>query len=154
MRYGSPAIAPASQIDHTLVARAGTSEGRSASRLRRLLAGRDEPGELAVEMSVGVPTTNEDATATAEVSVTIPIEKVIEMLGQTEARELRISIAIENEPGSTTIRHDTEFLTASQSGLHYTFPAQYSGSSTRSAVTAEDLASGIWGGVVQELPQP
>ncbi len=86
--------------------------------------------------------------------MTIPVEKVVEIFGQTEARELRISIAIENEPGSTTIRHDTEFLTASQSGLHYTFPAQYTGSAARLAVTAEDLGSGIWGGVVQELPQP
>jgi hypothetical protein len=105
-------------------------------------------------MSVGTPDVGEDGTATAEVAVTIPIEMVVELFGPGEARELRISIAIENEDGSPTIRHDVVALTGSQTGLHYTFPAQYSGSSPQLAVIAEDLASGIWGGVVEELPQP
>ena len=145
---------PDIQIDHALVTHAGTSEGRSVSHLRGLLAGQEEFGELAVEVSVAAPQADEDGTITAEVSVRIPIETVVELFGPSESRELRISIAIENEPGSTTIRHDLAHLTAGQAGLDYTIPAQYSGSSAQLAVIAEDLASGIWGGVVQRLPQP
>ena len=145
---------PGARVTNTLVVQSGTSEGRSALRLRRLLAGTNEFGELAVEMSVGAPLADEDGTITAEVSVRIPIETVVELFGPTEARELRISIAIENEPGSTTVRHDLAHLTAAQTGLNYTFPAQYTGSSAQLAVIAEDLASGIWGGVVQRLSRP
>jgi hypothetical protein len=151
---GVVADRPDIQIDHALVTHAGTSEGRSASRLRRLLTGQEEFGELAVEMSVGAPQADEDGTVTAEVSVRIPIETVVELFGPSDARELRISIAIENQLGSTTIRHDLAHLTAGQAGLDYTFPAKYSGVSAKLAVIAEDLASGIWGGVVQQLPQP
>lgn len=145
---------PGAQVTNTLVAQSGTSEGQSALRLRRLLAGTNEFGELAVEMSVGAPHADEDGTVTTEVSVRIPIEMVVEMFGPNETRILRISIAIENEPGSTTVRHDLAHLTRAQTGLDYTFPAQYTGSSAQLAVIAEDLASGIWGGVVRQLPQP
>jgi hypothetical protein len=67
---------------------------------------------------------------------------------------LRVSIAIENEPGFPMIRHDLTALTGSQAGLHYTFPAQYKGGSARIAIVAEDLATAIWGGAVQILPRP
>ena len=138
-------------MTNTLVVQAGTSEDNRLY-LRRLLAGTNQFGELAVEMSVGAPLADEDGTVTAEVSVRIPIESVVELFGPGEARELRISIAIENEPGTTTIRHDLVHLTAAQAGLDYTFPAQYTGSSAQLAVIAEDLASGIWGGVVPATP--
>jgi hypothetical protein len=145
---------PGIRIDHTLVSRAGTSEGRSASRLRRLLGGHDEAGELAVAVSVAEPSEDEEGVVTAEVTVTIPLETVVELFGTGGSRELRVSIAIENEPGQPTIRHDLTALTGSQAGLHYTFPAQYTGTSARIAIVAEDLASGIWGGVVEDLPLP
>jgi len=145
---------PEIRIDHTLVSRAGTSEGRSASRLRRLLAGHGETGELAVAVSVLALSKDEEGVVTAEVTVTIPLETVVELFGSGGSRELRVSIAIENEPGQATIRHDLTAPTGSQAGLHYTLPAQYTGTSARIAIVAEDLASGIWGGVVGDLPTP
>lgn len=143
---------PQTQIGNTLVAPSGTSEGRSASRLRRLLVDQGKYGDLKVEMSVGEPRMDDNGLVTADVTVTVPLDTAAQLFGSGKPREIRISIAVENDTGLPNIRHDVVLLTASQNGLHYTFPAQYSGSSSRIAVIAEDLASGMWGGIVQTLP--
>jgi len=145
---------PGIALGHAAVVRAGTSEGQSASRLRRLLAEPANDGEIEVDVSVGTPHEDGDGLVTAEVTVTIPVDAAIRLVGSGNPRKLRISIALEDGPGTPTIRHDLVMVTATQSGLYYTVPVQYSSDHARLAVTAEDLPSGIWGGSVRALPPP
>ncbi len=135
------------------VVTAATSEGQAEVRLRRLLAGAADVGELTVGVAAGAPAASEGKRLAAEVDVTVRFGSLAAVLGRGgRGATLRISVAVKagDTPG---VEHRLERLAEVPENWVYSFPLEWPAAGGSSlAVTVEEPASGLWGGAVIELP--
>ncbi|MEE8525639.1 MAG: hypothetical protein V3T72_17010 [Thermoanaerobaculia bacterium] len=132
---------------------AATSEGQAEARARRLLGGADDFGELPVELEIAPPAETE-RLLTAEVEAVLHLSEFAPVLRQTRTgMVLRVSVAVAAKGAEPTVIHRLEQLENVPPGWIYAFPVQWpAGPGSRLSVTVEDLASGLWGGAVVDLP--
>jgi hypothetical protein len=128
-------------------------EGQAAARVVRLIAGAAASGELPVTLTVGDPTATEEVLR-SEIDATVELGSLAPMLNQTGSTPLLLVSVATAVPGSEPIVvHRREQLAAVMAGWIYSFPVEWPAETGgRVAVTVQDLASGLWGGAVAELP--
>ena len=129
---------------------AATSEGQAQARLRRLLGGSADRGELELELKIG-PASPTDDSLVAEVEATLHFGSLASLI--RPGTTLRVSVAVLSGSAEPTVVHEKRKLAEASAGWIYTFSARWPAASAgRLAVTVEELASGAWGGEVVELP--
>jgi hypothetical protein len=136
------------------VVTAATSEGQSEARLRRLLRESTSRGELPVELAIGLPSPTGKENLTADVETTVRFSSLAPLLFRTEGGPtLRISVAVEIGGRTGSVEHRLGRPGSEAAEWVYEFPLAWPAEERALlAVTVEDLASGIWGGAVLELP--
>ncbi len=141
---------PGVEVKTTGVVTAATSEGQADARVRRLLGGVAEQGELSIDLAVGTPRSNEGGSA-AEVEVTVHFGDLAALM--RPGATLRVSVATVAGDAEPAVAHRREQLAEASAGWIYTFPATWPAAGAgRLAVTVEEIASGAWGGKVVDLP--
>ncbi len=131
---------------------AATSEGQAEARVRRLLGGVTEQGELAIDLDIGAPTAGDGKKLVAEVEATVHFADLASLVrpGST----LRVSIGVLAGDDLPAVEHRQERLQEASAGWIYKFPTQWKGAANaRLAVTVEDVASGLWGSAIVDLPE-
>ncbi len=143
---------PGVEIETTRVVTAATSEGQAAARARRLLGGGADQGELEIDLAVGAPRPGEGESLTTEVEVTVHFGASAALM--RPGAVLRLSVATVAGDAEPVVDHRRVQLAEAAAGWVYTFPAQWPPATTtgRLAVTVEEVASGVWGGSVVDLP--
>ncbi len=142
---------PGIEVNTTRVVTAATSEGQAAARGRRLLGGAAEQGELTIDLAVGTPQPGKSGKLTAEVEVTVHFGDLAPLMRPGAA--LRVSVATVAADAEPVVDHRREQLAEVAAGWVYTFPTEWPDAAAgRLAVTVEDIASGVWGGTVVDLP--
>ena len=139
---------PGTQVRTTSVIASETLEGEAAARVRRLLRGPAETGDLGVEVAVGERTSVKDKRVAADVVVSMSFDAIAPLLEEGE-RSIRVSVGVlagDNEP---FILHRTESVGAT--AWRYTIPLQWPAGPAELAVVVEDLGSGAWGGATANL---
>ncbi len=139
------------EIENTGVVVSGTSEGRAAMRLRRLLDDRSATGELPVQVLVGPAAKNEDQQLEASLTVSVDLESIAPLFTAEGARALRFSIGVRSGPGVPFVSHSVVTAAGAVGGMQFEAPLQWSGDDAELAVVVEDLGSGAWGGTVSRL---
>jgi hypothetical protein len=142
------------EVTTNRVVTAATSEGQSEARLRRLLRESTNRGELPVELAIGLPSPTEKENLRADVEVTVRFSSFASLLFRSEAGpRLRISVAVEVGGRAGFAEHRLERPGSEAAEWVYEFPLAWPAEERALlAVTVEDLASGVWGGAVLELP--
>lgn len=149
---------PGIEIRTTRTVIASTSEGQAEARVRRLLGGAFEEGELQVELAVGSASPALDLGRGAsdpmtEIETTVHFGLFAGLMRPGDG--LRVSVGIVAGGTEPRVEHRQEQLNEASAGWIYTFPAHWpTGSAARLAVTVEHLASGLWGGAVVDLAMP
>jgi len=142
---------PGVRIEGSDVVVSGTSEGRAERRLRRLLAGSGERGELSVELTTGKPKPVDDNKMAVDLTVTVGFEPIAPLFTKDGKRVIRFSVAVRAGKGELFVHHQLATATGVLGGMHLDIPLQWHRGDAELAVVAEDLGSGAWGGTVQEL---
>ncbi len=148
---------PGITVSTNRVVTAATSEGQAEVRLRRLLAGDPDAGELAVELThrkpSGSPATVEGKRLRAEVDATVrfgPLAAVLSRGGR--GATLRVSVAVKAGDRTPAVEHRLERLATVPESWIYSFPLEWPAAGDSSlAVTVEEPASGLWGGAIIDL---
>ncbi|MCP3956643.1 MAG: hypothetical protein GY719_02200 [bacterium] len=141
---------PGVEVKTSKLVTAATSEGQAEARLKRLLGGSADRGELRLELAIGPAAPGEEGTLTAEVEATLHFGSLAPLMRPGTA--LRVSVASAAGDGDPSIVHERERLAEASAGWIYTFPVQWpSDAPARLAVTVEELASGLWGSAVSDL---
>ncbi len=142
---------PGIEIKTTSLVTAATSEGQAAARVRRLLGGGGEQGEIEIDLALGAPRPGEGEKSAAEVEVTVHFGALAALM--RPGANLRVSVGTVAGDADPTVDHRHEQLAEATAGWIYTFPAEWPAATTgRLAVTVEEVASGVWGGTVVDLP--
>jgi len=130
-----------------------TPEGQAEARARQLLGPAPALGELPVTLTVDTARVEGDGLLTSRIDAGVDLGALAARKSRLGAL-LRISIAIAPRESEPMVVHRQEGLpTVPTSGQWvYTFPAQWPAGEARLAVVIEDLASGLWGGTVVDLP--
>ncbi len=133
---------------------AGTPEGESEMRGRRLLAGTTHGQELPVRLIVvpGASAQKNAYAGTLEVRVGLTrVRPVLESLGKTV---LRVTVVVEIKDHEPFVRHEThECSVGAGDEWIYDAPLEWSENVRKVAVVVEELTSGAWGGAVSDLPR-
>jgi hypothetical protein len=138
-------------INSTSVVASETLESEAAARVRRLLRGLQETGDLEVEIAVTEPQPTSAATMSAEAAVTASLEAISALLVEGGRRPLRVTVGVlagDNEP---FVLHRTETVDGVVPVWSYRVPLQWPEGPATIAVLVEDLGSGAWGGAVGDL---
>ncbi len=142
---------PGVEVKTTQVVTAATSEGQAEARARRLLGGAAERGDLAVELAVGPSKQAGGKQQIAEVEATVHFGDLAPLM--RPGSSLRVTVATVAGDAEPTVDHRGERLVEAAAGWIYTFPIEWPAAATgKLAVTVEELASGVWGGTVVDLP--
>ena len=142
---------PGVEVKTTRLVTAATTEGQAEARVRRLLGGAVEQGDLAVDLAVGPAGEAEGKNLSAEVSATVHFGSLAPLM--RPGARLRVSVAVAPPGGEPKVEHRGEELREAASGWIYAFPAQWpAATGARLAVTVEAIASGSWGSAVVDLP--
>ena len=141
---------PGVDVRTTKLVTAATSEGQAEARVRRLLGGATEEGELVVDLALGEARPGNSGQLTAEVEATVHFGDLAPLM--RPGTSLRVSMATVAGDAEPAVDHRREQLTEASAGWIYTFPAEWPAATGKLAVTVEDLASGVWGGTVVDLP--
>ncbi len=140
------------KIATTQLITAATSEGQAEARVRRLLGGVAEQGELAIDLDIGAPAPGDGKKLRADVEATVHFADLAGLVrpGST----LRVSIGVLAGDDLPSVEHRQETLQEASAGWIYTFPTEWRDApNARLAVTVEDVASGLWGSATVDLPQ-
>ncbi|MFV2073134.1 MAG: hypothetical protein ACC742_10850 [Thermoanaerobaculales bacterium] len=130
-----------------------TPEGQAEARLRRLLRGSAERGDLVVEIALTEPRPVEGKKMTAEATVTMHLDGMSALLVEGVRRSFRISVGVLSGDNEPFVLHRLETLDGVVDAWAYKVPLLWPAKgSVMLAVVAEDLASGIWGGATEALP--
>jgi hypothetical protein len=144
---------PEVEITTNRTVTAATSEGQAEARVLRLLGGWTGRGEIPVALKVGPPAESAKRRLTAWIDATVEFGSLARVLDRGE-RVLRVSVALGSGKSEPIVVHRREQLARTQEGWVYTFPLEWKAvAGSQLAVTVEELASGIWGGGVVELPR-
>ncbi len=140
---------PGIEVKTTRVVTAATSESQAEARVRRLLGGAAEQGELGIELAVA-PAGDGDSP-TGEVEATVHFGSLAPLM--RPGTTLRVSVAVVAGGREPTVEHRREQLAEVAAGWIYTFPFAWPVEpGAQLAVTVEELASGAWGGSLVDLP--
>ena len=142
---------PGIELATTRWINAATSEGQAEARVRRLLGGVAEQGELAIDLAVG-EAVRDGKHWTAEVEATVHFRDLAPLIRPGTTLRVTIAVAADGEvPG---VEHRQEQLQAESAGWIYSFPIQWpaGGSGSQLTVTVEDVATGLWGSALVDLP--
>lgn len=138
-------------IESTGVVVSGTSEGRAAMRLRRLLDDPSAAGELAVWVAVGPAGTIDGKLAEASLIASVDLAPIAPLFSADGARALRFSIGVRSGQGMPFVSHSVVTAAGAVGGMQFEAPIQWSGDDAELAVVVEDMGSGAWGGTVSRL---
>ena len=129
-----------------------TSEDQAAARVRRLLRGAGEPGELNVAVAVGPLQKGANNLLSTRLTLDVGFEPIGALFANGQERVVRVSVGVGTGDGPPFILHRIETVTTPS--WKYTVPLEWMGGGGRLAVVVEDLGSGAWGAVTKELPGP
>ncbi len=133
---------PGIELATTRIVTAATSEGQAEARVRRVLGGAEESGELGIDLVVSPPP-SEGATGAVEVTANFGSLAPLMRSGTT----LRVSVAVVSGDREPVVEHRDEQLAETSAGWIYSFPVTWPlEPGGQLAVTVEELASGAWGG--------
>jgi hypothetical protein len=141
---------PGVDIRSTSVIASETLEGEAAARVRSLLRGTADGGELTIEIELSAAE-RIDGQMSAEATITTGLDAIESLLAEGERRAFRVSVGVlagEEEP---FILHRTETIDGGFRSWRYTVPLRWPPGDARLAVVVEDLGSGAWGGAVRAL---
>ncbi len=138
-------------INSTSVIASETAEGAAAARVRLLLRGSPEAGDLEVALAVADVHPAEDKNTTAEASVTVDLSAIAALQMEGVGRNLRLSIGILAEGRDPFVLHRVETVVGEVGTWKYGVPLQWPQGKATLAVVVEDLGSGAWGGTVTEI---
>ncbi len=142
---------PGIEVMTTRVVTAATSEGQAEARVRRLLGGAVEQGELGIDLALAPVTPGEGESPTGEVEATVHFGSLAPLM--RSGTTLRVSVAVVAGDGEPAVEHRREQLAEATAGWIYTFPVTWPAEpGGQLAVTVEELASGAWGGSLVDLP--
>jgi len=130
-----------------------TPESQADGRVLQLLGPTPALGDLTVALAVGAVRAEDKSRLTSRIDATVDLTAVAAATGRAGAR-LRISVAVAPKKGEPTVvqrREELPMLPANGEWI-YTFPVQWPKGKARIAVVIEDLATGLWGGTVVDLP--
>ena len=143
---------PDTEVWSTGVVVSGTSEGRSALRLRKLLEDASEDGELPVVVSVSDPRPAEQQKVVAVLTVTVDFQPIAPLFVDDGERVLRFSVAVRGDTTEPFIHHQLGTAVGALDGMHFEMPIEWKTKDPAElAVIVEDLGSGAWGGTVSRL---
>ncbi len=141
---------PDVDIRSTSVIASETPEGEAAARVRRLLRGSVEGGELAVEIALSAAE-RVAKQMSAEATITTGLDAIQPLLVAGGRRTFRVSVGVLAGAEEPFILHRTETIDGGAGSWRYTVPLRWPAGGGRLAVVVEDLGSGAWGGAVREL---
>jgi len=143
---------PDTEVRSTGVVVSGTSEGRSALRLRKLLEDPAEAGELPVRLAVSDPRPAEQQKVIADLTVTVDFQPIALLFVADAERVLRFSVAVRGDATEPYIHHRLGTAAGALGGMYFEMPIEWSKEDPAEvAVVVEDLGSGAWGGTVSRL---
>jgi hypothetical protein len=140
-------------VESTGVVVSGTSEGRAAMRLRKLLDDPSAAGELPVRVNVGPARTTDGKLVEASLIASVDLAPIAPLFSVDGTRALRFSIGVRSGPGAPFVSHSVVTAAGAVGGMQFEAPIQWSGDDAELAVVVEDLGSGAWGGTVTSLSQ-
>lgn len=135
----------------TGVVLSGTSEARSETRLRQLLDGSGQIGELPVNVSISDPHSEEGEAPVVDATVKVSFAPIAQLFVEGGERSLRFSIAVKVGDDEPVIHHELENAAGALGGMYFDFPIEWSTPPETLAVIVEDLDSGAWGGWASDL---
>jgi len=139
------------EIRSTSIIASETAEGAAAARVRRLLRGSPEAGDLKVALEVADVQPGADETTTAEATVTVDLTAISALQTAGAGRNLRLSIGILPEGHDPFVLHRVETVEGVVGTWRYGVPLEWPRGEASLAVVVEDLGSGAWGGTVTQL---
>ena len=138
-------------VESTGVVVSGTSEGRAAMRLRKLLNDPSAAGELVVRVDVGPARPTDGKVVEASLIASVDLAPIAPLFSADGARALRFSIGVRSGPGVPFVSHSVVTAAGAVGGMQFEAPIQWSGDDAELAVVVEDMGSGAWGGTVSTL---
>ena len=139
------------EIRSTSVIASETVEGAASARVRRLLHGSQETGDLEVGVETTPPQPAADKKMTAEATVTVDLSPIAALMSEGGSRNVRLSIGILPDGQDPFVMHRVETIDGVVGSWRYRVPLEWPQGSAVLAVVVEDLGSGAWGGTVTEL---
>ncbi len=142
---------PGIELATTRWINAATSEGQAEARVRRLLGGAAEQGELGLDLAVGQATVD-GKHFTAEVEAMVHFGDLAPLV--RPGTPLRVTIAVASAGDVPGVEHRQEQLQAESAGWIYSFPIRWPAQdASQLTVTVEDVGSGLWGSALVDLPE-
>jgi hypothetical protein len=142
-----------SEVQTRTVVASETSEGQAALRVRRLLLGTENRGDLPVEVVIANLRRVEKDLLSAETTIVVDLAAIQPFLVADGTRVLRVSLGVLASDREPFILHRLEMLAGRVGGWRYLMPLQWAAEPSDLAVVVEDLESRIWGGNRINLPQ-
>ena len=142
---------PGVDIRSTSVIASETLEGEAEARVRRLLHGGSDAGEMAVEIELSQSQRAANKQLSAEATITVHLEAILPLLVEGGERNLRVSVGVLAGDEEPFILHRVETVDGIVDAWGYRVPLQWAAGPARLAVVVEDLGSGARGGAVQDL---
>ena len=139
------------EIRSTKVVASETVEGAAGARVRRLLRGAPETGDLKVEIATTDPRPAPGKQFAAEITVRVDLGPITPLMEEGGRRNLRVSVGIRPGDQESFVLHRVETVDGVAPSWGYRVPLQWPEGPAVLAVAVEDLGSGAWGGAVTEL---
>jgi hypothetical protein len=139
------------EVRSTSVIASETAEGAASARVRRLLRGSQEAGDLQVGVAVANLKPAPDKQVAAEATVTADLGPIAPLMAAGGRRNVRVSVGILPNGGDPFVLNRVETLQGVVETWEYRVPLQWPQGPATLAVVVEDLGSGAWGGAVTQL---
>jgi len=141
-------------VQQPAVVASETLQRQAESRLHRLLDGSAGSGGLPVRVEHGTVSPMDDGLLGCELEVVVDLSSLREMIVGRGGASLRVSMAVEVVDREPFVIHRQELLPGQTGeGWRYVVPLRWPAEPGLLAVVVEELASGLWGGMVMELPR-
>jgi len=139
------------EIRSTSVIASETLESEAAARVRRLLRGSEEAGDLELELVLSEAQKTADDTMSAEATVTARLEAISALLVEGGRRPLRVSVGVLAGDDEPFVLHRTETVDGVVTSWGYSVPLRWPKGPATITVVVEDLGSSAWGGAVADM---
>lgn len=140
------------EVRCTRVLASGTSEDRARSRLLRLIEGEELGGGLDVTLGLSTPVAEDDGSQHLDVVVKVDFTPLRGLAIDGSDRQLRVSMAVDSGEDIPFVTHIPQSVASSVDRWEFSFPLVSAAGKLRVVVTVEDLATGLWGAAMQEVP--
>ncbi len=144
---------PGSDVKTTTVVASETSEGQATVRVRRLLQGSGDRGDLPVDIVIGETQRVKNDLLSAEVNIIVDLSAIEPLTAADGTRVFRVSLGVIASGREPFVLHRLETVAGRVGGWRYVIPLQWPSGPADLAVVVEDLESGFWGGTRVDLPQ-